>query len=681
MSAPGAWAEAPPAAAAPANNQAAAPLEFDHAINYVTTIKKRFASEPEIYKKFLEILHTYQKEQRGIKDVLEEVSSLFSEHPDLLKEFTYFLPDGVQAQAKAQLDQAAKEAEARNRLKAEKAIMNQAQGMQKKAHSTARARQPEHDRNTVVIPFGAIQGRTEEQESAIIRGAHFGVVSFDPVRPPKKGELTPAQTATKHGRPTSIPPLPTQSNTTETAFFLRVKKHLERRELQSERPVGSRRHTPYVEFLKCLHLFGAGIVNRDELLLLLKNLFMHGHAPKSSSSSSGGQHAVISSDANDLLRDMEELIIGRGPYAKQEAMLKDKSKYGTLCAREFDFTNCEHPTPSYYTFPSDYPSSLFLSNPGQSQADSICLQNSLICVGHTKGKRKAPSIEDYDGVRERHNAYEDMMFRIEDERYELDMAIERNVHALRHIEPFAEEVQELRDQEEKDGQPIGRLQYQLNRYAMNTIHINAIARIYGERGDEVLQHLVRNPLVVLPIVYQRLKQKDAEWRKVKSEVTSRLNAATAANYEGSLDVLCYFNRRGLERRATASRLRDDCTRARMYCRHADKIKDHPAAQPFAPSYALKHPDPKAFIFQPYLSVISRADVSHKHALDLMYAQISSDSKVSSMIHERIGRIVAEFLTPWFNYPTHWVIGQVRDSYRGTMGPNVVECESMFIFLL
>ena len=89
------------------------PVEFDHAINYVTTIKKRFAAHPEIYRKFLEILHTYQKEQRGIKEVLDEVSLLFADHADLLKEFTYFLPDQVQAQAKAQLDVAAKKAEER----------------------------------------------------------------------------------------------------------------------------------------------------------------------------------------------------------------------------------------------------------------------------------------------------------------------------------------------------------------------------------------------------------------------------------------------------------------------------------------------------------------------------------------------------------------------------------------
>jgi paired amphipathic helix protein Sin3a len=53
----------------------------------------------------LDILHTYQKEQRptGIEEVLEQVSVLFADHTDLLMEFTYFLPDNVQEQAKDRL--------------------------------------------------------------------------------------------------------------------------------------------------------------------------------------------------------------------------------------------------------------------------------------------------------------------------------------------------------------------------------------------------------------------------------------------------------------------------------------------------------------------------------------------------------------------------------------------------
>lgn len=40
-------------------------FEFDHAIHYVTTIKRRFSDDIGTYKAFLEILHTYQREQQG----------------------------------------------------------------------------------------------------------------------------------------------------------------------------------------------------------------------------------------------------------------------------------------------------------------------------------------------------------------------------------------------------------------------------------------------------------------------------------------------------------------------------------------------------------------------------------------------------------------------------------------
>jgi paired amphipathic helix protein Sin3a len=483
-------------AAATGQQQGGAPLEFDHAINYVTTIKKRFASEPETYKKFLEILHTYQKEQRGIKEVLDEVSVLFADHPDLLKEFTYFLPDAVQAQAKAQLDAVAKESEARKRAQARQAIMSQAQGMQRQAQRmTARN---EYGRGDIQIPFGATQGRSPDQEQQLIESAEYGEVSFAPVRPPRSKELTPAQAAAKEGRPLVIPEPYVMPNTVETIFFQRAKAHLSRKELSSDKTPNQRRHTPYVEFLKCLHLFGAGILNKEELILLLRGLFTQGHAPKGVM----GHNPHVSSDAAELLRDFEEILIGRGPYAEQETALKDKSKYGSLRICDIDFTGCSGPTPSYRVYPTDYPKSLFLSFPDQTDEENAILNKKFVCVANAENRSKmADSLEAYDGVRLRHNVYEETMARIEDERYDFDMAIERNAQAMRQIEPLAEEAQNLRQREEKDGQPIGRLQYKLKQNTMNSILINAVGRIYGDRGDEVLQHLLRNPLIVLPIVY------------------------------------------------------------------------------------------------------------------------------------------------------------------------------------
>ncbi|PLW57131.1 hypothetical protein PCANC_01945 [Puccinia coronata f. sp. avenae] len=69
------------------------PVEFNYAINYVNKIKHRFIDQPEIYKTFLEILQTYQRDGIPIDSVYVKVTKLFSNAVDLLDEFKRFLPD------------------------------------------------------------------------------------------------------------------------------------------------------------------------------------------------------------------------------------------------------------------------------------------------------------------------------------------------------------------------------------------------------------------------------------------------------------------------------------------------------------------------------------------------------------------------------------------------------------
>lgn len=350
--------------------------------------------------------------------------------------------------------------------------------------------------------------------------------------------------------------------------------------------------------------------------------------------------------------------------------MKDKSKYGSKRSRDFDYRDSERPTPSYATLPGDYPTALFMTHTGQLEQDSQVLNDRIVCVGANKVPGTG-NPEDYDVIKIRRNAYEEAMFRIEDERFEVDMAIERNALAMRQIEPIAEEVAMLRETEEKDGQPIGRLQYKLRNRSLSSIQINSIGRIYGEKGDEVIQHLARNPLAAIPIVYQRLRQKDQEWRKQKSDLMTKWKTLTEANYEGSMDFLCYQNRREIERSLTNDRLLEECKKARSFCSSLEKRSGSSV------SFGLSSPDRSAILYEPYAVVEMKPGCNaHQFAVRLILQQVSMNCAQKKATREKVGRIWSEFVMPFFDYPVHWILDEARDSFQGELNNAVVQCKFM-----
>lgn len=670
-------AKAAAAAAGGTADDDAQPIEFDHAINYVTTIKRRFASNPEIYRKFLEILHTYQKEQRGIKEVLDEVSLLFADHADLLKEFTYFLPDAVQAQAKAQLDVAAKKAEDRAKLR-ELAARNSQQsedGYQQqgivttpggRSHATlpppppsgSSVYSPSPPRAEPIVPshiprvpFGATKGRSKDREREISRGAVHGDVSFGAVRPPRRNELTPAQAAHFLGRPMTIPQAPLQPMTSESLFFEHVKQHFHRCDLFPDKPIMNRKQTPYTEFVKCLHLFGAGILNKDELIQLLRGLFIQGSTPKNSTNATyaGATHAAMA-----LLSEIEKVLVGRGPFAMQELNKKMRSKYGGHPLRAYDLGETSVKiTPSYRTYPSDYVFQKFSGSGGETENEVLnfeCFCTAQDWSVEHSGEKYFKRLEEYDGIKARCNLHEEILARAEVEMHEVDMAIERNASVMRALEPVAEEATQLREQEENDEQPIGRLQYKLRSRALNSIHIGAIARIYGESGEEVLQHLLCNPLVVAPIVFNRLKEKNEEWRKVKTEMNKEWKKTIAEHIGGILDAKTFSYKREIEKVFSKDRLVEDCVKAKFFAKQPSKIKRHPSTNMILPDFHIFNPDSEHGLFQPHISVLVSKSMPHEQANSLLIAYFSRDAKYSSDL-ESFTKVWSEFISSWFELPS------------------------------
>ncbi|XP_077953566.1 paired amphipathic helix protein Sin3a-like isoform X2 [Gasterosteus aculeatus] len=206
------------------NNQ---PVEFNHAINYVNKIKNRFQGQPDIYKAFLEILHTYQKEQRNAKEaggnytpalteqeVYAQVARLFKNQEDLLSEFGQFLPD------------------ANSSVLLSKTTAEKAESVRNDHGGTAKLQLNNKQR--------------PNQNGCQIR------------RHPAPGTTAPAKKKPKllNLKDSSGPEASKQGIGTESLFFEKVRKALRSAEA-------------YNNFLRCLVIFNQEVISRAELVQLV----------------------------------------------------------------------------------------------------------------------------------------------------------------------------------------------------------------------------------------------------------------------------------------------------------------------------------------------------------------------------------------------------------------------------
>jgi paired amphipathic helix protein Sin3a len=187
--------------------------EFDHARNYVKKIKLRFGSQPQVYKAFLEILHTFHREQHTIQDVYAQVAKLFANHPDLLSEFAQFLPDP----------------------------------------------------NIHNGPDDAGGNANVQQSRPSARGGRARLTEPAVAQPAPVAPRPRAQPAPRARNDTQAQDKGSYGTFEELSFFFRIKQALtdNNRDPQSD---------AYQEFLKCLMLFNQDIITRQELYMLVKEL-------------------------------------------------------------------------------------------------------------------------------------------------------------------------------------------------------------------------------------------------------------------------------------------------------------------------------------------------------------------------------------------------------------------------
>lgn len=584
-------------------------VEFDHAISYVTTIKRRFAGDPSTYHSFLEILHTYQKEQKGIKEVLEQVARLFQDHPDLLKEFTFFLPDAVQEQAKERLNRAAADSEAR--LSAQRAMQGRG------------ARPMDVDgRATKLIDMTGKKGKEKGRKRS-----HGDTKSSSvQVAMPQQPEFYVYNSAV------------------ERQFF-----DAAREALASYTRDGGQ---AWAEFLKCLDMYAQEILSRTEMLNFVEPLL-------------GKRNTKLFEEFKRILGAAGS---ASGPFPSME------DSWHSVPLSEIDFSRCRRCSPSYRALPRDYP-----LPPCSERSDEEAKVLNNIWVSLPVG-----SEESYTFRHMRRNTYEETLFRCEDERFEIDMVIDSNACTLARLEPIAEEIAQLAENElVEDGASLKpapgesgmggkRYQYTFDPSILGVIHRNSIARIYGDSGQEMLDLIVKNPTVAIPVVVQRLRQKDQEWKIVRDRMNRMWRDLAEQNYYKSLDHRSLTwrttDKRAISTRTLIAEIKDRAVnggkegQAAILSRLEKAKEEHGSFYQITMKSALTNdldltllPKPDRRLFTPHLSLLyENNNWVHRDAYRILFFAVERGN-ISPTDKERIHRLWSEFLGPWFNLSLNWML--------------------------
>ncbi|KAI9680103.1 MAG: Transcriptional regulatory protein sin3 [Caeruleum heppii] len=489
------------------------PVEFNHAISYVNKIKNRFASQPEIYKQFLEILQTYQRESKPIQDVYAQVTHLFNSAPDLLEDFKQFLPETA-AQAKKQ--EAAKQA-------AEDAVMSNTRGESgytAGSLSTASAQQTPgpHRSDMKMPPVGNFapppstgkEGKKRRPGAASQTAgtptstpAAMSVADVGQAAQAGRGGIPQPANANKrtklhHGKlpqpdapivsPTLTPALPEPiaptttagATTEEIAFFDRVKKFIGNKQTMNE-------------FLKLCNLFSQDLIDKNVLVNKVSSFI----------------------GANPELMTWFKRFVG---YDGKDQVIENKPRPAT---GRITLSTCRGYGPSYRLLPKRERLKTC------SGRDEMCYQ----VLNDEWASHPTWASEDSGFVAHRKNMFEEALHRIEEERHDYDYNIEANARTIQLLEPIAQQIALMSEEERNHFTLPPSIGGQ-----STAIYKRVIKKLYDkEFGPRIVEDLYARPCAVIPVLLARLKQKDEQWKAGQREWEKVWQEQTQKIFWKSLD--------------------------------------------------------------------------------------------------------------------------------------------------
>lgn len=228
----------------------------------------------------------------------------------------------------------------------------------------------------------------------------------------------------------------------------------------------------------------------------------------------------------------------------------------------------------------------------------------------------------------RKNAYEEALHKSEEERHEYDFHIEANLRTISLLEPLNNKIQNM-DREER---AHFNLKAGLGGHS-RSIYQRILKKVYGkELGPDIIRALHDNPVVALPIVLERLKAKDEEWKKAQREWNRVWREQDAKNFYKALDHQgVVFKSSDKKTLATKSLIAEIEAKRREQVNTRNAVMRRPSSSRVQFSFDFKDVD-----------VL-------KDALKLIFGYLDRMSTINAQEKERIELQLREFIPLFFNF--------------------------------
>ena len=282
-------------------------------------------------------------------------------------------------------------------------------------------------------------------------------------------------------------------NKNEVIFFKRLKKVME---------LNSQPGTDYfIELIKSFELYSCSVITKTELAGMIEPLFKLSNINNFFIQNSHSIRRVPKEENRELAQFIQNQLneifeVFRTIIASRES---SRRKHGWFFRplSDFDTAKSKRHGDSY----------LEIQRPRILKAEPQEEINGL-WVSVPYGS------EDFSFRHFRKNAFEDALFKCEDERFELDMATENACYTLKLLEKAYEEANKLTPEQQKN--------FVLDDSIFTKIRLRPIISIYSEHAAKIIEMLRNSPIKSLPVVISRIKLKIETWKKTSKFDSERV---------------------------------------------------------------------------------------------------------------------------------------------------------------